>query len=111
MIITENTNINMGSGKIAANIPELRRIKASAENLIDEIKARSSGVLQQARSIADWAYGEYGSDVSNYTRSVLTQCNNVSTANAAALSELMELVRGIDKAITGYAALEQDLGK
>ena len=104
-----STSTNMGSGRIDVSIPELRRMKASAESLIREIESRTPTVLSQARSVANGALREYSAAVIPAVNTVLAQCNTLSTNNTSVLNELRELVRGLDRVITGYQTLERDL--
>ena len=104
-----STNTNFGSGRIEVNIPELRKMKSSAEKLITEIETRASTTLSQARSAANWASGKYGTDVSSQTSAVLSQCNTLSNSSSAALDELRRLDRRLGDVITGYQNLERNL--
>ena len=106
-----STNPYLGTGKAMVNITELKNIKSYAEKLIYEIKLSTHDSISQARSVANGASREYGSEasVSSYANYVLTQCENLAVAKTAALNELEDLVNGIDKVISGYLSLEQEL--
>jgi hypothetical protein len=58
-----------------------------SQNLIKETGNRTD-VLSQARSVANRASSEYGSEasVSTYASSVLTQCNTLSSYKTAAIN-------------------------
>ena len=103
------TNVYLGSGTVETSLSELRGMKASAANLIKEMKILTPNALSQASYVANRASGEYNANVAVQSRAVLTQCDNLSAYYTSALKDLEELVSGIDKVIAGYLAMEQDL--
>lgn len=106
-----STYVNLGNGTVTITISELEKMKSLTEKLIEEIKANTQTIIQQSRSVANWASSEYGSRVSGSVSTVLNQCSRLSTEYTAALSELGKMVSGIDKVIAGYETLELDLAQ
>ena len=107
------TTENFGNGKIDIDISELRKIKAAAERLIDELNKSTNNILAESRAVASSAASEYstefGTGVMTCSKAVLNQCAKVSQDNITTLGYLSELAKGIDKVIEGYQTLEQKL--
>ncbi|MDR2712506.1 MAG: hypothetical protein LBB91_05270, partial [Clostridiales bacterium] len=100
---------NVGSGRIAVNFGELRKVRSYAEALLNELKARVSAA-SRARSAANAATREYDqSYVRSDASATLTACSNLERDDRAVSEELSELMRGIDQVIEGYERLERDL--
>jgi len=104
-----STNISLGSGRIEVSLSELRRMKASAESLINEIKSRVANVITKARLAANTASAEFGALVSTQSNAVARQCDTLADASSDAIRELDALVKGLDQAIEGYISLENTL--
>ena len=94
--------------RIAVNIKDLKKLKKSAEDLLNEIcAAKHTNAIAQARSEAKRALSQYSqSYVRSDANAVLRACDELEIARNRACADLRTEIYGLGKVIDGYLNLE-----